>query len=278
MFSMPSLALILRRLMVQMEFLLLFLRIVLPCWHPAWSNSFVSSCQLVFPTSWMYAYIQPVPKKGDRCNPSNYRPVAFLSCLSKVFESILHRKIVKHLSTFNLLSDRQYGFRKERSTGDLLAFLTISWSSALNYFCETFAFALDISKAFDRIWHKALLSKFPSFGFYPSLCTLISSFLSDRSIAAIVDGHCSTRKTINSGVPQGSVLSLTLLLMFINNLFSIATVLSIPMPMILLCITPHLLFKTNFTGFRSSQTWGIRTINLWSCSDFLMGQKELSVL
>ncbi len=148
-----------------------------------------------------------MPKKGDRCNPSNYRLIALLSCLSKAFESILHRKIEKHLSTSDLLSDRQYGFRKGRSTGDLLSLLTDSWSSSLSRFGETFSFALDIPKAFDRVWHNSLLSKLPSFGFYPSLCSFISSFPSRRSISAVVDGHCSSPKPINSGVPQSSVLS-----------------------------------------------------------------------
>ncbi len=92
-----------------------------------------------------------MPKKGDRSNPSTYRPIALLSCLSKAFETILNKRFLKPLSSFNLLSDRQYGFRKERSTGDLLAFLTNSWSFFLSRFGETFAVALDISKAFDRV-------------------------------------------------------------------------------------------------------------------------------
>ena len=68
------------------------------------------------------------------------------------------------------------------------------------------------------VCHKSLISKLPSYGLYPSLCTFISSFLSDRSIAAVVDGHCSSPETINNGVPQSSVLSPTLFLLSINDL------------------------------------------------------------
>ena len=81
--------------------------------------------------------------------------------------------------------------------------LLVIWLSLLSLghpffreFGETFAGALDISKAFDRVWHKALISKLPSYGFYPSLCNFISSFLSDRSIAAVVDCHCSSPKSV----------------------------------------------------------------------------------
>ena len=117
---------------------------------------------------------------------------------------------MRYLSAHNLLSDCQYGFRKGRSTGDLLAFLTVSWSSSFRDFGEIFSGGLDISKAFDRVWHKSLIYKLSSYRFYPSLCIFISSFLFDRSIVAVVDGRCCSPKTINSGFPQCSVLSITL--------------------------------------------------------------------
>src|ERR1044072_7311942 len=99
--------------------------------------------------------------------------------LPKIFETLLNSHFLDHLESHSLLSDHQYGFRRSRSTGDILSYLTDLWSSALRDFGESCVVAFDIYKAFDRVWHALLLSNLPSFGFPPSLCLLLSSFLSD---------------------------------------------------------------------------------------------------
>ncbi len=65
---------------------------------------------------------------------------------------------------------------------------------------------------------KPYFLNYPLYGFCPALYSSLSSFLSGRSISAVEDGHCFISKPINSGILQGSVLSPTLFLLFINNL------------------------------------------------------------
>ena len=124
---------------------------------------------------------------------------------------------MKHLESNILLSDHRYGFRKARSTRGLPSYLTHTWSSSLRNFGETFVIALDISKAFDRVWREALLAKLPAYGFTPSFCKLISSFLSKLFISSVVDGATSTSFSVSSGVPPCSVLSPTLFLLHVTD-------------------------------------------------------------
>nr|CAH7759086.1 unnamed protein product [Callosobruchus chinensis] len=119
-----------------------------------------------------------------------------------------------------LINDRQYGFRHQRSTGDLLAYVTHVWNKLIHSFGEAHVVALNISKAFDQLWHAFLLNKLPSYGLPVKLCDSLADFLSDRKITVVVDGFSSSFHNINVGVPQGSVLAPTLFLLHINDLLS----------------------------------------------------------
>ena len=77
--------------------------------------------------------------------------------------------------------------------------------------------SLDISKAFDRDWHKGLFTKLPMYGLNQTLIKWIGSFLSNRSIAVRVDGFLSNLRSINDCVPQRSVISPVLFILFIND-------------------------------------------------------------
>ena len=96
---------------------------------------------------------------GERSTAKNYRPVSLLSVVGKVFEKIVNNRIVDHLEKCGLFSDFQNGFRSSHSTADLLAVVSDRLAGAFNRSEATLAVALDISKAFGRVWHAGVLQK-----------------------------------------------------------------------------------------------------------------------
>ena len=145
----------------------------------------------------------------ERSRAENYRPVSVLSAVSKVFEKLVNSRIVDHQEKCDLFSDLQYGFRSSRSIADLLTVVSDRIARAFSRSGATRAVALDISKAFDRVWHAGLLHKLKSYGISGQIFGLISSFLSNRRLRVVLDGKSSQEYPVNAGVPQGSIVGAT---------------------------------------------------------------------
>ena len=136
-----------------------------------------------FPDCWKVSSAFPVFKNvGEKSTTKNYRSVSLLSVVSKVLEKLVNNRIVDHLEKCGLFSDFQYGFRSSRLTADLLTFVSDRIARAFNRSGATRAVALDISKAFDRVWHASLLRKLKSYRISGQIFSLISSFLRNRRL------------------------------------------------------------------------------------------------
>nr|CAH7735202.1 unnamed protein product [Callosobruchus chinensis] len=119
-------------------------------------------------------------KKGSKAHPSKYRPIALPSVMSKLMEKSVNQELMKYLELHQLINDRQYGFRHERSTGDLMPYVTHVWNKIIHSYDEAHVIGLDISKATDQLWHESLLNKISSFA---DDSTLHAGIMSNRPIS-----------------------------------------------------------------------------------------------
>ncbi|KAK2706982.1 hypothetical protein QYM36_014866 [Artemia franciscana] len=171
------------------------------------------------PSLWKKAAIIPILKpQKDPTSPKSYRPIALTSCLCKLMERLIKKKVLPEIE--KVVQPEQLGFLPQRSTIDCLVRLENQIKQGFRLGKETLAVFLDMTSAFDRVNIPTLMAKLKKLNISPQIVEWIGNFLTERKIEITLENHSSGFFSApnNVGLPQGGVLSPLLFLVYCHDI------------------------------------------------------------
>ena len=181
---------------------------------------FTSSMQLGYiPTAWKLATLRMLLKPDKPITlTTSYRPISLISSIMKLFERVIEQRLRSHLEHIGFINKHQSGFRRAKSTDDHLFRLSQSIMESFNRGEHVVGAFLDVEKAFDNVWHNGLRYKIYQLDLPTKMIRWLSDFLVGQLIQVNVNSFLSSQINPKAGVPRGSVLSLLLFLIYVNDL------------------------------------------------------------
>ena len=171
-----------------------------------------------FPSRWKTAVVTPIFKKGNRADISNYRPITILSSASKIFERLIDKQLRAFIEDNAILSRHQHGFRRHHSCQTALLSLTTNLFKNRQAKQHTVMVSPNYSKMFETLKHQILLNKLTTIGLSALSRFWFQSYLEDCRQLIKYNGALSDYELVPYWLSQGSSLSPTLFIIYINDL------------------------------------------------------------
>ena len=191
--------------------------VLLPFLHKLFKRIFSTG---FYPMSWRTNTLSPLHKKGDLYSTGNYRGIAVGTCISKLFLSILHKRLMTFVDANNIIPNVQIGYKKNSSTSDHILTLKNIIDKYILRASRTYLFTcfVDFKSAFDTVWRKALLYKLLKSGIGGNILNIIESMYASVFYCVKLNGCLSDKIPSDVGVKQGCVLSPLLFNIFLSDL------------------------------------------------------------